>query len=108
MYRASEATPFACDAGLTVGTLVALDTTADNKVVPTQTATLAAQPCVGVCVELLSATWCLVQHSGLTPPIFSGLSRGTLYAPGDDGALATSGSPKVLCATDATHALVTL
>jgi hypothetical protein len=87
---------------------VALATDADQKVIPTQTATLAVQPCIGVCVEKLSTTWCLVQHSGRTPDIFTGLSRGTLYAPGDNGALATYGSPKVLCATDATHALITL
>ena len=107
MYRASEATPFACDAGLTVGTLVALDTTADNKVVPCQTATIATQPCIGVCVERLSSTCCLVQLSGLTPQCFSGLSRGTVYYAGDAGALALSGDQAVLVATCGTQGVLT-
>jgi hypothetical protein len=101
MAERPQVVPCACTVAVTVGMAVAFSVDVDRTVEPTQVANLAAQPPVGVCVELLGSGWALVQTGGLTEALWAGLAEGEILYAGNDGALVEAGTHQVAVAVTA-------
>jgi hypothetical protein len=90
---AAQLEQFTCQAGvLAEGDGCSLVPAATREVQVWAEADFATEPPMGIVVEVLSTTCVLVQMTGTTPDLWSGLTRGAIYYADDAGAIATTGT----------------